>query len=280
VPSSAPNFTKRRSVCHIAWQPRNRAPALRQPNPSIPILEFPKNLLTYQYLYDNVPRAVIDAHSHMHLRSGSSFRPPDAPHPASPTASPQISNRYWKLLEIPVTPTKHLPGPVSNRNKNRGIACRAGCSPTTSKIRPTPETPAGPPIQRRLPVEAGSRLSRSGRLAFAHYRPFNRAGLRLTHAQSAPTGSPLQTRGPRSVHALIRFVARKRTACAAGYSTPLRHASPHISNRHWKRLEISVTHTKQTPDPFLIDTENALFSRRFHAPPCVEVSRGGGRRWG
>src|SRR5580698_2871076 len=40
-----------------------------------------------------------------------------------------------------------------------------------------------------------------------------------------------------------------------GFTPP----STAISNRHWMRLEIAVTPSKQTPDSFLIDTENALF---------------------
>jgi hypothetical protein len=39
--------------------------------------------------------------------------------------------------------------------------------------------------------------------------------------------------------------------------------SPEISNRHWKRLEIAVTHRKQSTDPFLIDNENALSRTRI-----------------
>ena len=50
------------------------------------------------------------------------------------------------------------------------------------------------------------------------------------------------------------MITRARTAA----STRL-PAENTISNRHSMRLEIAVTHTKQTPDPFLIDTENAPF---------------------
>ena len=57
------------------------------------------------------------------------------------------------------------------------------------------------------------------------------------------------------------MITRARTAA----STRL-PAENTFSNRHWMRLEIAVTHTKQTPDPFLIDTENALFSVVRAAP--------------
>ncbi len=146
-------------------------------------------------------------------------------HRTSPAVPPvprfefHISNRNSKFLEISVTPTKHSLEALSNRNKNSGIACRAGCSPTTPKIRRSPETVAGPLIQRRLPVEAGSPPARSGRLLSAHRRTRNCASLRLTHAQPAPTGSPLQILNPGSLRPLVRFFARLRTACAAGYST-------------------------------------------------------------
>jgi hypothetical protein len=190
-----------------------------------------------------------------------------------------ISNRNWKLLEIPATPTKHSPDPISNRNKNSGIACEfgkpqirteecqrhseragAGCSPTPPKISPTPETLPGPLIRRLTPVDAGSRLSRSGRLRSARHRAVNSAGFRLTPTQPAPTGSSVVKLGPSSARTLILFFSRRRTACAAGYSTTYPTV---ISNRHWKRLEIAVTHTKQSTDPFLIDNENALSRTRI-----------------
>jgi hypothetical protein len=250
-------------------------------------------------------------------------QPAAVSHSTSPAVTPSphiefhISNRNSKLLETSVTPTKHSPGAVSNRNKNtrscgsqfwlrnaahaskicartqlRVIACRAGCSPTTPKICRSLETVAGPLIQRRLPVVAGSPPSRSGRLLSVRHPAVNCARLRLTPAQPAPTGSPLQILNPGSLRPLVRFSARKRTACTAGYSTarPSSGQRPTsvlvtagqrsaltrqrltfllttpISNRHWMRLEIAVTHTKQTPDPFLIDTENALFSVVRAAP--------------
>ncbi len=48
-------------------------------------------------------------------------------------------------------------------------------------------------------------------------------------------------------------------APAASPSTTPSHLRIKLSNRQWKGLEIAVTHTKQTPDPFLIDNENAPF---------------------
>ncbi len=145
-----------------------------------------------------------------------------------------------------------------------GIACRAGCSRTAPKILPTPEPMAGRRIQRRLPVEAGSRLSRSGRLLCKRHRTATCAGLRLNHAQPAPTGSPLRILDPGSLRELIGFPARKRTACAGGYSTLQRHAPLPLSNRQPKGLEIAVTQTKQTPDSFLIDNENT--PSELHSP--------------
>ncbi|MHB8539609.1 MAG: hypothetical protein ACYDCD_01515 [Candidatus Acidiferrales bacterium] len=41
-----------------------------------------------------------------------------------PSRNPAISNRYNKLLELPVTCTKQTPGPQSNRYKNRFFATR------------------------------------------------------------------------------------------------------------------------------------------------------------
>jgi hypothetical protein len=54
-------------------------------------------------------------------------------------------------------------------------------------------------------------------------------------------------------------------APAASPSTTPSHLRIKLSNRHWMRLEIPVTHTKQTPDPFLIDNGNAPF-RATHRP--------------
>jgi hypothetical protein len=238
----------------------------------------------------------------MLMRSGTPTLPPDAPHPASLTASPRISNRYWKLLEIALTPTKHSLDPISNRYENTqfsavctGAPVRArsaldcGSSATAefakcprihteraqcaleralpkSALHPIAHAPSGQRLSP-LPVEAGSPPSRSARLPFALRHTHNCAGLRLSHAQPAPTGSSFVMLGPSTIRPLITFVARRRTACAAGYSTLQRHASRHTSNRHWKGLEIAVTHTKQSPDPFLIDNENTPFRTPFFLSP-------------
>ncbi len=190
-----------------------------------------------------------------------------------PTSTPvtAISNRNWKLLGISVTHTKHSPGPVSNRNKNtfawgsqfwlrNAARTRLNCACTSdTRVRRTPKTLTDRRTRRRLPAEAGSPLSRSGRLPFVLLRIVNFAGLRLSHAQPAPTGSSVVTLGPRWLRAISRTFARQRTACAAGYSTapPLqRHAPSSISNRQWKGLETAATPTKQSTDSFLIDNEN------------------------
>ena len=60
-----------------------------------------------------------------------------------------------------------------------------------------------------------------------------------------PTIKPAPSRQP-----------RRRTTTQSTNSHPTNTAT---SNRQWKGLEIAVTHTKQAPDPFLIDNENALF---------------------
>ena len=71
-----------------------------------------------------------------------------------------------------------------------------------------------------------------------------------------PTIKPAPSRQP-----------RYRTTTQSTNSHP---TIPAISNRQWKGLEIAVTRTKQTPDPFLIDNENALFSA--HARSCLALN--------
>jgi hypothetical protein len=152
--------------------------------------------LTLHYLYGNLPKALIDAHLYMHIPSGLPQLPPDASHPASSTAPLPISNRYWKLLEIAVTPTKHSPGLISNRYKNTFFRAAWG---RHSCLR-----------SHNLYAMISARTSLSGRHAtFASVTAGQRSTL---------------TRQP------LTF------PCSANA----------ISNRHWMRLEIAATQTKQS----------------------------------
>ncbi len=157
----------------------------------------------------------------MYMRSGAQQLPPDASHPASPILPARISNRQWKGLEIAVTPTKHSPELFLIDNKKQ-LSRKIACrAGCLPTIKPAPSE------QPRCRTTTQSTISR-----------------------------PLVAHHPESqnLHPCLASI-RPQTACAADYLT-----NSAISNRQWKGLEITVIHTKQTPDPFLIDNKNALFS--------------------
>jgi hypothetical protein len=70
------------------------------------------------------------------------------------TSAATISNRYWIRLEIAATPTKHSPGPISNRSKNMLVRIAWG---SQFWLR---DRSARPAHQHRLPtgVPRGDRL--------------------------------------------------------------------------------------------------------------------------
>jgi hypothetical protein len=197
-------------------------------------------------------------------RTPTGFTPISAPKAA-------ISNRNFQQLKTRVTHRKHSPDPKSNRNFRStnltgGIACRAGCSPSTPKLRPTRKSAPGRRIQRHAPAEAGSRNARSGRFQVILRRGANCAGLRSNHPQPAPTGSSVVVLGPGSIRAFSMFLAHQRTASAAGYLTNL---AP-ISNRSDPRLEMPETYTKQRTGTLSNRHKftHSKFRLRFASPPA------------
>jgi hypothetical protein len=200
----------------------------------------------------------------MHQHSGSSFRPPDALHPASPTSPPQISNRHWMRLEIAVTHTKHSPDPISNRHKNTpcsvhtGHSTRArsaldcGRSATALPISAPPPS-AHAPSERDRAHAWGSRF----RLLNAAHTPLNcartsptrrvaQAGVGLCAFVSGAFEKRPSSRGP--------FTGRRISLRFPSASSPTITIEPVatqliISNRSARRLELPETYTKQTTPP-------------------------------
>jgi hypothetical protein len=136
-----------------------------------------------------------------------------------------ISNRHLRRLECDVTSTKQTTEVQSNRQK---IAHVAISDHTLRKIACRAGClPANPSAQLCRPRSRTTTRTTKSASAFNLYLP---PAIRLARHPG---------HGP-------------QTACAPGYSTH----GPEISNRHSMRLEIAATHSKQTPDSFLIGTEN------------------------
>jgi hypothetical protein len=159
-----------------------------------------------------------------------------------------ISNRNWKLLEIPATPTKHSPDAFSNRNENTQTWGRHSCLRNAAHISMNCARTA--PTQRVAQAGVGlcAVVSRAFEKRPSSRGPFTGRRISLRFPSLNPHSSSVT-----STHPEVGEAAR------LGRSTTL-------SNRHWKRLEIPVTHTKQSPAPILIDTENALFHLESSAP--------------
>jgi hypothetical protein len=106
------------------------------------------------------------------------------------------SNRHLVRLECDVTSTKQTKGVRSNRQKigARGIACRAGCSPTTAVVSPE---------QSQRPTKART-------------------------AANAIVVTPPE---PRTLELQQGILPRQRRAGAAGYSAPVRLISNRNSKR-------------------------------------------------
>src|SRR5580698_6829106 len=153
------------------------------------------------------------------MPSGTHIPPSGLFLPAHTHSSARISNRNWKLLEIAVTPTKHSPDPVSNRNKNTHAWGRHSCLRNATRTQMN--------CARTISI--------------------------LDCGGAATALPPAATRARKS---LVHLVRSPRSA---------------ISNRQRKGLEIAVTHTKQSPAPFLIDNENHP-SRLQKEPPFVPNS--------
>ncbi len=104
----------------------------------------------------------------MQTRSGTSQSPPDALHPASPTAPPAISNRQWKGLEIAATHTKQTPDPFLIDNENALLLAawgRHSCEfAKNSQIRRVAQAGVGPcGFTSALPPLTSSRGPFTGR---------------------------------------------------------------------------------------------------------------------
>src|SRR6202044_1867022 len=73
-----------------------------------------------------------------------------------------ISNRNWMRLEIAVTPTKHSPEPISNRNKNTLVRIAWGSQfwLRNRSARPAHQRrlPTGRPARRLIEVFLGEEL--------------------------------------------------------------------------------------------------------------------------
>jgi catechol 2,3-dioxygenase-like lactoylglutathione lyase family enzyme len=174
-----------------------------------------------------------------------------------------ISNRNWKLLEIVVTPTKHSPTHISNRNENTRAWSRSSClrndAHTSMNWASATSTP-------RV-AQAGVGLCPSA-VAVASASVFPPS----TSSRGPFTGRRLSLRicPPQFGHApdvqarpVAPVAAGQRSALTRQLLTWRRQPAP--SNRHWKGLEIAATPTKQSSKTFLIDNENALFPPRFEA---------------
>jgi hypothetical protein len=165
----------------------------------------------------------------MHLRSGSSLRPPDAPHPAPPISSPRISNRHWKGLEIAVNSTKHSPDLISNRQKNKYSWGRYSClrnAAHTSMICARTSAP------RRV-AQAGV-----GRCAVVS-RAFDKH----------PSSSLPSCKAKRDPFTGRRLSLRLLSVSPRPLTSPPVATQLIISNRSARRLELPETYTKQRTDP-------------------------------
>src|SRR5580698_1883995 len=206
----------------------------------------------------------------MHQHSGSSFRPPDALHPASPTSPPQISNRHWMRLEIAVTHTKHSPDPISNRHKNTvvptvrtGAPARArsaldcGCSATALPI-PAPPPSAHAPSGR-------DRAHAWGRHSCV--RNVADPSTNCARTALASLGSTPSSRGPFTGRRIsLRFLsASPRTLLA----NPVSPHSP-LSNRSDPRLEMPESYRKQTTAPL---SNRHKFTHRSSRSVMSKLSR-------
>jgi hypothetical protein len=208
--------------------------------------------------------------------------------PSSPLAS---SNRNWVRLEIAVTPTKQSPDHVSNRNKNTlsrttklntfstaGDPARArsaldcGSEATalpTSTLSRIDHAPSGQNVAcawgrhsclRNLDSNsmkcARTRSARSRRTDFSlRARSALDCGSKAT---ALPTSTLSRIDHAPSEHefTLAPVEAGQRSALTG---QPFCSERP-ISNRHSMQLEITATPTKHSPDQFLIDNENGLFT--------------------
>ena len=131
-----------------------------------------------------------------------------------------ISNRHWMRLEIAVTSRKQATGAISNRHKNTGgIACRAGCSLASEK-------PADRSKRSRTDFDARATCSGGLRMAQAQAGAVGGAAgsePKAPASRKRRTGlyrcaSP-STLFRQSLPPTANSGGRKRTACAAGYST-------------------------------------------------------------
>ena len=161
------------------------------------------------------------------MPSGTHIPPSGLFLPAHTHSSARISNRNWKLLEIAVTPTKHSPDPVSNRNKNTILT----------------NVCAGAPARARSALDCG----RSATAEFAEHPRVHTERAPCALKRALPKSAPPRTDHAPSAHrfAPVFVTAGQRSALTRQPLTFVSVSS--ISNRQWKGLEIPVTHTKQTP---------------------------------
>src|SRR5580704_1858476 len=165
-----------------------------------------------------------------------------------------ISNRHSMRLEIAVTHTKQTPDPflIDTENAPFRTTPRTWGSQFWLRNEAHPSLQCVSSPSPRTVAQAGVGLCAFGSRAFekrpSSRGPFTGRRISLRFPSLNPHSSSVTSTDP-----------EVGEAARLGRSTTL-------SNRHWKRLEIPVTHTKQSPAPILIDTENALFHLESSAP--------------
>jgi hypothetical protein len=130
---------------------------------------------------------------------------------------------------------------VPHESAGRGISLRA---PQTTDHRPRLRT-ACPEKSRRVAASSAAPVHPEQRATQRAKRAAAKIVAPLTHTFAAPFAAP----------------PRKRLEKCLSSHSPLatRHSPLPFSNRYCLRIEIPVTHTKQTTGNFLIDTQNATF---------------------
>jgi hypothetical protein len=210
--------------------------------------------LTSHLLRGNLLAAVLSSNLCMHTRSGTPQSPPDAPHPASPTAPPAISNRQWKGLEIAVTHTNKTPNPflIDNENAPSRVTPRTWSRHSCLRDAPYPIPLCARTTPARRVAQAGVRLCAVVSRAF-EIRPSSTV--------------PFMGRGI----SLRVFSVLPRTLTAAPVATQLI-----ISNRSARRLEMPESYTKQRTDP--LSNRHKFTHRQVTSPPTSSIKHHRARR--